>query len=137
MNYYFGFAVSGFSHTRATSKRKQATDETKIMSCQCKSLYNSRNRKYSIAPVAQLVERRSHNPEVVSSILIWGIDFGYGVPIRMLRGNHAELVHNRRLMVRTLRGSWEPTSELRLLACCAFLAVTRSFYERFGRNLEL
>ena len=45
--------------------------------------------KHSIAPVAQLVERRSHNPEVVSSILIWGIDFG----------NHAELIHNRSLMV--------------------------------------
>ena len=45
--------------------------------------------KHSIAPVAQLVERRSHNPEVVSSILIWGIDFG----------NHAELIHNISLMV--------------------------------------
>ena len=41
MNYYFGFAVSGFSHTRATSKRKQATDETKMTACQYKSLYNS------------------------------------------------------------------------------------------------
>ena len=89
MNYYFGFAVSGFSHTRATSKRKQATDETQIMACQCKSLYNLRILEHSIAPVAQLVERRSHNPEVVSSILIWGMDFG----------NHAELIRNRSLMV--------------------------------------
>ena len=35
----------------------------------------------------------------------------------------------------TIHGCSEPTSELRLLACGAFLAVTRSFYERFGRNL--
>jgi len=41
------------------------------------------------------------------------------------------------LMVHTLRGSWESTSEIRLLARCAFLAVTWPFYERFGRNLEL
>ena len=70
-----------------------------MTACQCESLYILRNRKHSTAPVAQLVERRSHNPEVVSSILIWGIDFGYGVPIGILRGNHAELVHNIRLMV--------------------------------------